>query len=260
MKQRVITGIIFGLVILGLLFFSEVTRLILLVLVPLLSFWEFTKLTEFKSRDWFISLLIVAGYTALCFFRGADSQTILSYVLVAINLLLLVNLFKGFLNLERGRAILGSMYIVVPFILAIFLEWNIPNYILISAMILIWVSDSSAYFVGSQLGKRKLFPSISPKKTWEGLWGACMVTLLASYILFSYFQVGTWSGWVIIGLVVWGLGAIGDLIASQFKRYFKVKDSGTLLPGHGGFYDRFDAFIYILPFLILLIEHFNILQ
>ncbi len=260
MKQRVITGVIFGLVVLGLLLFSKETRLILLVLVPILSFAEFSKLTGFKIQDWIVSILIVGAYTALCYYKGESSQNYLAYTLVGINLVLLANLFFGFLNLERAKAPLGSLYILLPFVLAIFLEWHIPNYILISAMLLIWVSDSSAYFVGSQLGKRKLFPSISPKKTWEGLWGACMITLIAAYILHSYFGIGTWRAWVVIGLVVWGLGAIGDLIASQFKRYFKIKDSGSLLPGHGGFYDRFDAFIFILPFLILLIEHFNILS
>lgn len=259
MKQRVITGIIFGLVVLGLLLFSEETRLVLLVLVPLLSFWEFTRLTEFKPLDYLISLIIILAFSALCYYTGETYRTALIFGLVAINSLLLINLFTGFLNFKKTKVILGTAYIVLPFILAVFFEWQVPVYILFSAMVLIWVSDSAAYFVGSQLGKRKLFPSISPKKTWEGLWGACMISLLAAFVLHSYFQEGTWRAWVCIGLVVWGLGAIGDLIASQFKRYFSVKDSGSLLPGHGGFYDRFDAFIFILPFLILLVEHFNIL-
>jgi len=246
--------------VIGLLLGGVESRLVFLILVPILSFWEFSKMSKFGIQDWLVSFLIVGGYTALCYYKGASSQNYLAFTMVGINLLLIGNLFFSFLNLDRAKALLGSIYIVLPFVLAVFLEWQVPVYILLSAVILIWVSDSAAYFVGSQLGKRKLFPSVSPKKTWEGLWGACMITLIASYILYSYFALGTMRDWVIFGLVAWGIGSLGDLIASQFKRYFKIKDSGTILPGHGGFYDRFDGFIFIIPFLILLIEYINILQ
>jgi len=260
LKQRIVTGLIFGMVVLGLLLFSSQSRLVFLIAVPVLGFLEYAKITEFKVQDWIVSLLIVGAYASLCYFKGEFSQQFLSYTLVGINLVLMVNLFKPFLKLERSKAVMGSAYILLPFVLAICLDWNGPMWILMSAILLIWVADSAAYFVGSQIGKRKLFPSISPKKTWEGLWGSCMITLIAAYILYSYFQIGTWRAWVLLGLIVWGLGAIGDLIASQVKRYFKVKDSGNLLPGHGGFYDRFDSLIYILPFLIFLIEYSKILQ
>lgn len=124
---------------------------------------------------------------------------------------------------------------------------------LIAIMILIWVSDSCAYFVGSRVGKRKLFPSISPKKTWEGFYGAGMCVLIAAYIIGSVANNHEMSYWVMFAIIIWVLGSLGDLIASHVKRIHSVKDSGTILPGHGGFFDRFDAFIFVLPFICLLI-------
>lgn len=124
-------------------------------------------------------------------------------------------------------------------------------YILLNIVILIWVSDSAAYFIGSQIGKKKLFPRISPKKTWEGFIGAGMMTLLAAYIIFSLTEYKTWSYWVVFGLIIWIVSSLGDLVASHVKRLHNVKDSGTILPGHGGFFDRFDGFIFVLPFIIL---------
>ena len=121
-------------------------------------------------------------------------------------------------------------------------------------MILIWVSDSSAYFVGSRIGRRKLFPSISPKKTWEGFYGAGMCTLIGAYVIASITQVNSLNFWILFALIIWVLGSLGDLIASHVKRIHGVKDSGSILPGHGGFFDRFDAFIYVLPFILLLLE------
>lgn len=121
-------------------------------------------------------------------------------------------------------------------------------------MILIWVSDSSAYFVGSQIGKRKFFPSISPKKTWEGFYGSGMCVFIFAYVFSSVTQFQNLRFWMLLALVIWILGALGDLVASHVKRLHKIKDSGSLLPGHGGFYDRFDAFIFVLPFVLFLHE------
>lgn len=115
----------------------------------------------------------------------------------------------------------------------------------------VWASDSAAYYVGRRFGKRKLAPVVSPKKTWEGLWGqlgaGLAVGLLARFVLFPS---GNAPGLALLGLAAAGLAVVGDLIESSFKRSCDVKDSGGLLPGHGGFLDRLDSLLYVSPFVL----------
>ncbi|MEO1438184.1 MAG: phosphatidate cytidylyltransferase, partial [Bacteroidota bacterium] len=114
---------------------------------------------------------------------------------------------------------------------------------------LIWANDTFAYLLGSWIGKTKLLPRVSPKKTWEGTLSGVFVTLLASwlyYLLFGHLEL---EQWLVIGGIIAVLGTIGDLIESMLKRSFEAKDSGGLLPGHGGFLDRFDSFIFVIPFV-----------
>ena len=111
-----------------------------------------------------------------------------------------------------------------------------------------WANDVGAYFVGSKFGKTKLFPRISPKKTWEGSFGGVMMTFLTGWLLSLYIIELNLKDWLILALIVSIFGSIGDLVESMLKRSVGVKDSGTILPGHGGFLDRFDAFIFLLPF------------
>ena len=118
---------------------------------------------------------------------------------------------------------------------------------------LTWTNDTAAYFAGTYLGKNKLFPQISPKKTWEGSFGGLLGTMLMAYGLSVVFPELAASTWIAIGAVVAIFGSIGDLVESMLKRSHQVKDSGTLLPGHGGFLDRFDAFIFLIPFVLLVL-------
>ncbi len=105
-----------------------------------------------------------------------------------------------------------------------------------------------AYFVGSQLGRRKLFERISPKKTWEGTIGGGLCTVLIAWGLSFLIDDFTVTQWIALGAVAAVFGTLGDLVESMLKRSVGVKDSGNLLPGHGGLLDRFDAFIFALPF------------
>ena len=255
MKQRIITGILFGIVVLVLLFTNNWTRLILLTLIPLFSCLEYLRMSKAKLVQYI--LVVIVSFTF--YFLGAQANVdfLLIAVLCTLNLILLINLFvlKPFITHQILGGIIGGIYIAGPFIFALSKNAHINNKeILISSVLLIWVADSSAYFVGSQIGKRKLFEKISPKKTWEGFFGAGMCTLIAAYILGSIWNIYDLQFWVWFGLIVWILGALGDLIASQVKRLNNIKDSGSILPGHGGFYDRFDALIFILPFILLLIH------
>lgn len=128
-----------------------------------------------------------------------------------------------------------------------------PGLLTLGVLILIWTCDSMAYLVGRKIGKTKLFERVSPKKTWEGIYGAIVGTLLVSILLYPLFHLYTYSFWLILAVLVVLFGTLGDLIQSHIKRQFGVKDSGNLMPGHGGFWDRFDSFVFLLPFVSLLI-------
>ena len=128
---------------------------------------------------------------------------------------------------------------------------------ILSFVLLVWVNDTFAYLVGRKLGKTKLFQSVSPNKTWEGFFGGLVFTLILSIILNQWIdtKINIIFAMAFIASV---LGTIGDLVQSSVKRYFTVKDSGNALPGHGGFWDRYDSFIFICPYIYLLYTFFEI--
>jgi phosphatidate cytidylyltransferase len=132
--------------------------------------------------------------------------------------------------------------------------------ILISIFILIWTNDSFAYIVGKSIGKTKLFERISPKKTIEGSIGGIVFSVIAGYLISKYYiQIAERNIfiWIIIALIVGFFGTIGDLIESKFKRLAGVKDSGKIMPGHGGVLDRLDSVIFVAPIVFLFYQILN---
>jgi phosphatidate cytidylyltransferase len=119
------------------------------------------------------------------------------------------------------------------------------------------VNDSFAYIVGRTLGRRKLFPAVSPKKTWEGTFGGLVFTLAAAYLMARYEPIVNPGQWVILAAVIVLTGSMGDLIESKLKRSAGVKDSGAILPGHGGMLDRLDSLVFAAPFAYLTLMLFT---
>jgi phosphatidate cytidylyltransferase len=154
-------------------------------------------------------------------------------------------------------------YIILPFVIMTKIPFGINGYnpkILISIFILIWTNDSFAYIVGKSIGKTKLFERISPKKTIEGFMGGLVFSVIASYLISKYYieiAEGKMFIWIIIALIVGVFGTTGDLIESKFKRFAGVKDSGKIMPGHGGVLDRLDSVIFVAPIVFLFYQILN---
>ena len=158
-------------------------------------------------------------------------------------------------------------YVILPFIFITKISFGVVDYnpkIIIGLFILIWTNDTFAYIVGKSIGKNKLFEKISPKKTIEGFFGGIVFAILAGYLISKYYIKATpqFSDksiliWTIIAVIVGVIGTIGDLIESKFKRIAGVKDSGKIMPGHGGILDRLDSVIFVAPFVFLFYKILN---
>ncbi len=126
---------------------------------------------------------------------------------------------------------------------------RISPMIILGVFILLWSNDVFAYLIGSRIGKRKLAPVISPGKTWEGFVGGGIMSIGTGVLLSMWITELSLTDWIVLSAIVIFFGTMGDLLQSAVKRHYQVKDSGTLLPGHGGFWDRFDSFIGCVPFI-----------
>lgn len=156
---------------------------------------------------------------------------------------------------EISKIIFGHIYITLPITLATLLKDCYPS-ILLTVVIAIWANDTGAYIVGSKIGKNRLFPSLSPKKSWEGFFGGMLfsvisTTLLAYFLDVFMFDVITRG--IILGIVISIFATWGDLFESMLKRNAGVKDSGSLIPGHGGILDRIDSMLFVIPITTLLV-------
>ena len=143
-------------------------------------------------------------------------------------------------------SVFAYFYIIIPLSCLVFIHWLNPLYTL-ALFAFVWVNDTFAYLVGSAIGKRKLFERISPKKTWEGFFGGLIFAVFAGF-LFSHFTAdNNLIKWLGLAVVVVIFGTMGDLFESYIKRNLNVKDSGTILPGHGGLLDRLDSILFAAP-------------
>ncbi|MET0281799.1 MAG: phosphatidate cytidylyltransferase [Steroidobacteraceae bacterium] len=130
------------------------------------------------------------------------------------------------------------------------LDWPTGGYVVMYALLIVWLADSGAFFAGRRWGRRKLAPAVSPGKTWAGLWGGCAACVLLALVSGWFFDL-PWLQLVVVTVVTGIFSVVGDLTESLCKRFAGVKDSGTLIPGHGGVLDRFDSLLAAAPILML---------
>lgn len=276
LRTRVLTAVVLLVVLIGIAAFAPPVAfdLLLLAIVAAACF-EWLKLLSLSagiaatlSILFFVACaaLLIAAPSAMAVAHGLGEGVLATYAFVALIWIILVPL-----ALRRFAPIAGRGFSAAAVALAMsFAAWlaliqadGIGKGFLLSVLLLVWVSDSAAYFAGRAFGKRKLAPAISPGKTWEGVIGALIANTLlalgytwASAIgwtspggnFFSMLQITKgWTLMILVTMLLTMLGVIGDLYESLLKRIAGVKDSGNLLPGHGGVYDRIDALLAVFP-------------
>ncbi len=265
--KRAITAVIFVGVMLGGLYGGRESFVILFAIITSLCLWEFLGLTlegQKQRRDRIRKFLgMVIGLTPFVLVAALKLDMVNSvegFILFSslvlfplIFLTFIYELFTGSSHPFTNIAFisLGMIYIGIPFAMLEFIAFDGELFhanIVFGLLLLTWSNDTSAYLVGSQIGKTPLYPRISPKKTWEGSIGGVLITFGIAFLLSRFFVELSTIEWLVLAGIVAIFGSIGDLVESMLKRSMQIKDSGSLLPGHGGLLDRFDGFIFLIPY------------
>lgn len=266
MKSRIYTAVIFVLVMIGCVYISKYTFVLLFGVIAASCLWEFYNISLMQglTRRIISMTLGMAPFIIVAIYQlttiDAEAENLISILLMAFPVIFLFFLYemttkseKPFLNI--ATTILGVVYVGIPFTM---LEWialddgYYPN-VVFGLMLLNWINDTAAYLSGSKIGKTPLLPRISPKKTWEGTLSGATWTLITCYGVIILMPDLRAVDWAVLAFIVIIFGTLGDLVESMLKRSAQAKDSGNFLPGHGGLLDRFDSFIFILPFASLYI-------
>ena len=282
--KRALSGTLYIVLLLASILYSTESFLVLFGVFLVITLYEFCNLIHVKKPFPLIfGLLIYTGIILLSNYRSEseafltetfqrefsltfDLQT-LNLVLLAITIVVAIKciLFLFYDSIQtvsissKYLYLLG--YIILPFIFITKISFGVKEYnpkIIIGLFILIWTNDTFAYIVGKSIGKHKLFERISPKKTIEGFIGGIVFAIFAGFLISKFliqanpkFSQKSILIWCSIALIVGIMGTIGDLIESKFKRIAGVKDSGKIMPGHGGILDRLDSVIFVAPFVFL---------
>lgn len=258
MKQRIITGVVAAALFLPIVFYGRLPFVLVSYLLATIGLYELLRMKKINifSPNGFLSLLFLwvilfpEQYNHII----ADfyySKTEIGIVLLLLLLTYTVITKNRFTFEDAAFSILSAMYVGMGFYF--FMETREAGLVYIFySLFIIWATDSGAYFIGKALGKNKLWPEISPNKTVEGSLGGVVCAVVVA-VLFAIFTKINATVITLIGItiVLSVFGQIGDLVQSAYKRHFGVKDSGNILPGHGGILDRFDSLLFVWPLLHL---------
>lgn len=264
--QRTLAGIVFLAVMIFCICWNEITAASIFVIVGALGAFEMVKMVYTKTGTQ-KHLYITAGlaglaglFIQLSFFRELRDWHLGVYAIVFVFLAFtLLFLLPDAIEKRLVKAVVfifSLLYIILPFVImhAMLVNFGPYNYtVVLILFVFVWTNDTMAYVCGRLLGKHPLAPAVSPKKTWEGFIGGIVFTIIASCIIawitgYPFDRAGVW----VLPLAVGVFSTIGDLFESTIKRWAGVKDSGNLIPGHGGILDRFDGAIFaVWPFCFL---------
>lgn len=232
----------------------------LAMLLSALACIEFTKINHDLSPNRIPALILdIVGCWCFCFaFFG---YPIILWVGVMVCRMVLELYIKDPRPIHSlGVSLMMQIYIGVPMGIMSFIGYVLNPMIMLAVFFLIWINDTGAFLVGSLCGRHRLFERISPKKSWEGFWGGFAFSVGAALLFFYYCNNffgmeklhATWQAWVLLGVIVSCFGTWGDLVESLIKRSLHIKDSGHLIPGHGGILDRIDSLLLVLPALAVI--------
>lgn len=259
--RRSLTGAVYIILLLSAVFLSSDAFDFLFMTFGLACLYEYKKLVHLKGYH------IFAAYLALWWafiYLVKDQQiiNILMVITIVVDIYLLINLFtkKPIKFNTPMKFIVGLFYIGGGCIFLTMIPYKndaFAKLLIMGIFILIWVNDSFAYLVGKSIGRTKLFPSVSPKKTIEGTLGGFIFALIAAYLMATFEALISPIQWMILATVIVVAGSLGDLIESKLKRAAGVKDSGAILPGHGGMLDRLDSLVFAAPFAYLTLNIFS---
>lgn len=273
--KRAISGAVYIFLLLACILYSTESFLILFGIFLIISLIEFCNLIQVNKiipvlfgTSIYTSVIIFSNYYKSKFeiIQTLDNILLITTLIVSIKCIFFLFDNKSKIDtFSKYLFLLG--YITLPFIFITKISFGINNYnpkIIIGLFILIWTNDTFAYIIGKSTGKHKLFEKISPKKTVEGFFGGLIFAIFAGYLISSYlikpssqFSNKSMLIWMIIAAIVGVIGTVGDLIESKFKRIAGVKDSGKIMPGHGGVLDRLDSVIFVAPFIFLFYKILN---
>ena len=259
---RTITGVLFVAVIVGSIIYDAVFFTSVFAAVSALAIHEFVGLVTADGKTRVNKLITMTGGIYLFFAMGGYCSNMIGSKIFLPYLIILMYMLISELYLNQGDAIrnwaysmLTQVYIALPFSLLNVLYYqtntqgltSINTILPLSVFVFLWTSDTGAYCVGSLIGKHRLFERISPKKSWEGSIGGGLLAVAASLIFAHFFPFMNILQWIGLSLVIVVFGTWGELVESLMKRTLGVKDSGNILPGHGGLLDRFDSSLLAIP-------------
>ena len=281
--KRAISGVIYIILLIASILYSNESFFVLFGIFLLIAVYEFCSLVRLKKIvPMLFAFLFYGGITLICFYKKFTQELLffiskknytitletdlLYQILLGITLLISIKCIHFLFNDTIQKITTPSKYIyllgyvILPFFFITKISFGVkynPK-IIIGLFILIWTNDTFAYIVGKSIGKHKLLERISPKKTIEGFIGGIVFAILAGYLISKYYIQASPAHleksiqiWTIIAVIVGIIGTLGDLIESKFKRVAGVKDSGKIMPGHGGILDRLDSVIFVAPFVYL---------
>ncbi|RTY82936.1 phosphatidate cytidylyltransferase [Flavobacterium sp. LS1P28] len=288
--KRGISGAVYILLLLASILYSTESFFILFGIFLLIAIYEFCNLIQIhKILPVLFGATLYTAVTLVSHYNKITTDTLnqlfnsnleisiniqqLDVVLLVIALVVSIKciLFLFYDNIQKistsSKYLYLLGYIILPFVFITKISFGINDYnpkIIIGLFILIWTNDTFAYIIGKSIGRTKLFEKISPKKTIEGFLGGIIFAILAGYLISKYyikanpeFSERSILIWTSIAVIVGIAGTIGDLIESKFKRIADVKDSGKIMPGHGGILDRLDSVIFVAPIIFLFYQILN---
>lgn len=266
LQQRIIAAIIGVTFIVGCILYGDLTFMLVFCAISMFTQLEFYKLLGLDGNQplTFYGTLCGVVLVVLTFVIEKGLIAFENYFLISplLAMIFFIKLYKKndlkpFTNI--GFTFLGLIYVALPFSLLIVMAMRggVYNYeIILGSLMLLWATDVGAYFAGTKFGRRKLFERVSPKKSWEGAVGGMLSATLVAFLLGMFFRTYDPWKWYCIGAIIVVTGTYGDLVESLFKRSIAIKDSGSSIPGHGGFLDRFDGLLLSAPFIVTFLKLF----